>query len=661
MRISTITSLGTAPLASASLEPWAFEPLPLGALRLEGDGLAGHLHEFYDYVAHEPWLGGFPYWYNGLVPLAYHLDDDRLKEQVHSATQYVIDHQQEDGWLGVETGTQRNFWARHMLCLGMIQLAEANSTWEEPIVDSLHKFSKLMNSMLANNYTGYLYHEGDEFDEGEVQWGRWLYEKHPSNQKNILLENMRYLHDAALKWESFYNDQAYFGQGFDKALGTLPDNLTEENFPFEHGVNVGQGFKAAGVTYRFTRNESLITTAKNGVGWTMFYHGSASGTVLADERLQGLMPFSGSELCTVVETMYSLAYLYQSLGDADYAERAELAAFNALPAMLTPDWWARQYVAQPNQPFGTRLNDDSVYWNVNAISQTFGLEINYPCCTVNHGQGYPKFTSSLYARVGDNGLAHIMLSPSSLRTHLKGDNTVHIACDTGYPFLDQLSYTINSTSAFDFYVRVPGWANTTSSIQVDDGPPAALSPNSKSGLHKLSIPRGHHNITYTLDSSIKAQPRANNTIAVYKGALLYAIEVTYNTTSGLAKPYNQPNGPEFPSKYPPAKARDYELHNTSAWNVAIDPSTLKYVAPTIKNASELANPIFAPGAPPASISAKGCLIDWPLYKNSTPGYAPLTEGRKCLGGIRDVRLIPYGASKLHMAEIPIISLGNTGS
>lgn len=74
-------------------------------MELMASGLAGHEHDFYHYVNQSPWLGGdqeysslnkaFPYWFNGLVPLAYRLDDDRLKSQVQQSIDYVIEHQQE--------------------------------------------------------------------------------------------------------------------------------------------------------------------------------------------------------------------------------------------------------------------------------------------------------------------------------------------------------------------------------------------------------------------------------------------------------------------------------------------------------------------------------------------------------------------------------------
>jgi hypothetical protein len=170
--------------------PLTFTPFPLGSIEpsgwlkdqlvLEANGLAGHLHDFYSYVASSTWLGGdqeysqlregFPYWFNGLVPLAYTLNDSRLLDQVHSAADYVLAHQQDDGWLGPEKGNERNFWGRMPFLLGLMQLAEADEDYESRVVDALWKFNALMNSMLRDNYTGYHYHDGDTVGQGDEQW-----------------------------------------------------------------------------------------------------------------------------------------------------------------------------------------------------------------------------------------------------------------------------------------------------------------------------------------------------------------------------------------------------------------------------------------------------------------------------------------------------------
>ena len=75
--------------------------------------------------------------------------------------------------------------------------------------------------------------------------------------------------------------------------------------------------------------------------------------------------------------------------------------------------------------------------------------------------------------------------------------------------------------------------------------------------------------------------------------------------------------------------------------------------------ADLPTPIFASGAPPMYMTAKGCLIDWPMnadFNNSVPGAPIPLAQRVCLGDAYDVKLVPYGSAKLRMTELPTISL-----
>ncbi|RAH82390.1 hypothetical protein BO86DRAFT_429272 [Aspergillus japonicus CBS 114.51] len=659
------------------MEPFLFNTFAPGAIRptgwlqdqiqLSADGLGGNLMEFYRYVQRSTWLGGeyeyselhesSPYWFNYIVPLAWSLDDDALKSQARYYLDYVLDHQANDGWIGPETTRQtRGIWARSLLFFGLTQYAEADPTQEERIVDAMHKFVVLVHSMLSDHFTGLIENKtlGDNFDPYGFGLSRthelpislmWLYDNHPRNNSQIILEAIELMFEGGRvggrDWTTFF------------VPGVFPTGGTGYTASgFTHGVNLAEGLRYPTVLHRLNGNTSLLAQTLTAVNLTATYQTSLSGSIVGDEHIGGLSPQRGSELCMAVESMFSYAFLYRFHGVNDFADRAERAAFNALPVGVSPDWWSRQYVTQTNAVWAKNLTENPFY-NVNSYSLTYGLEPNFPCCTVNHPQGYPKFVTSSYVRKGDKDIAHVLLGPTTLTTIILGKN-VEIICDTKYPFSEDLTYTITSDISFSFAVRIPEWVSGVATAQVgsSSNKKQSLSPDSN-GLHYFSIGLGTTTIHVSLPMAIDIVPR-NQSVAIYHGPLLYALAIEYNETSHL--PLNWSSQLPLESGEVVPKARDHYLLPTSNWQFAIDPSTALFHRERSSNA--LANPIFAKDAPPVSISVDAYRVNWPTTLDAAalpPIHPPVNAADRTT-----IKLIPFGAAKLHIAQFPVADISAAG-
>ena len=105
----------------ATLLPPAFPKLPASAitptgwlakqLQVQLAGLAGHLQLFWEDVADSVFIGGthdspqfnherFAYWFRGSVTMGYLTQDAAFSYTVYNYTNYLIEHQRDDGWLG---------------------------------------------------------------------------------------------------------------------------------------------------------------------------------------------------------------------------------------------------------------------------------------------------------------------------------------------------------------------------------------------------------------------------------------------------------------------------------------------------------------------------------------------------------------------------------
>ena len=185
----------------------------------------------------------------------------------------------------------------------------------------------------------------------------------------------------------------------------------------KHVVNTAMAAKAAALSWRLDQRPADRAFATRMLEILDRHHGQVTGMFTGDECLAGRNPLQGTELCSVVEFLYSLEHLFSVFGDPAFADRLERVAFNALPATFAPDMWSHQYDQQVNQVQCT-VNPDHLWTTNGPESNLYGLEPNFGCCTANMHQGWPKFVAHLWMKTPDEGLVAAAWAPSEARLQL---------------------------------------------------------------------------------------------------------------------------------------------------------------------------------------------------------------------------------------------------
>ncbi|KAJ7512670.1 hypothetical protein B0H11DRAFT_3400 [Mycena galericulata] len=695
--LSYISLVGS--VSAASLQPPLYQKVSTGAVKplgwalnqaqIQADGLAGHLRDFDSYVNGSIWVEGgsieysemhesAPYWFNGMVALAFQLQDQRIMGQVSNFLDWTLDHQGDDGWIGPEpfvanATLPRLVWPRYLVLMGLIQYAEADPTQAPRILDAMHRFLALANTIWKTNQQGDP-SLGFQYNYQYVRWEelvyslQWLVDTDPRDAEDQLIETMQLARNSGFSWKNDWFTPEIFPQEADTTFSMQT-----------HGVNTGEALKSEALAYRFTNDPTDKQNTIDRLDMLYTYHGRASGTFSADEHYAGLNPSRGTELCAVVEQIFSLALIYQMFGNNTVADRAEKIAYNALPGGILYDWSAHQYDQQVNQIWAQVM--DPPPWGDNSPnSNVYGFEPNYPCCTVNHPQGYPKFWShAFFTDPSANAVIHAFLGPFSFTGTLANSNDVSITVDTLYPFGTSLTYTISAAKAFSLKIRVPTFAqnSTASTIAVNSAKATTLSPDAFS-LHTVDVKAGKTVLKVNLNAPLEVEVRSSGAVAITRGALNYVVEITNNDTvtpglrSAQAIPDVERLFPDAPPQYltpvrpaPTITTRlivptQYDNHThdntllpTSEWSLAIDPSTLVI---DDKSATTESTPYYAwaPGSSPVTMTATACKIEWGLTLGTAS--APPTSPNTCIGEHFTVKLVPFGAAKLRLGEIPVMSV-----
>ncbi|QRV99016.1 glycoside hydrolase family 127 protein [Ceratobasidium sp. AG-Ba] len=639
-----------------TLAPPVYVPLKLGEikpsgwlrdqLQIQADGLGGHMHEFYPLIKDGSWTGkgnvnysnlneAGSYWFNGVVFHAYTLDYPPLKSAVRDFLDHVIETQWEDGWIGPETDDEwqpRWLWGRYPYLLGAFGMAEAEPELADKIVNSTMRFVQLANAMLKEGRGIQDWTRGTRWQDFALAL-QWLHEwlvGHGRGSPEVLAllhDTMVRIKAVSIDWRSVFSEELF------------PKEAVNEWRIYWHGVNLAEGLKGMAVSYRFNKDKSELSDAIAAWNRIYKYHGRPSGIFAADEFLAGLDSVRGTELCLVVNLLPRGSYLYQVTGESSVAERVERQTYNALPATITGDMWAHQYVQQQNQ-IAARNMTPNPFPSDGPEANVFGLEPDYPCCAVNHMQGFPKFVAAAFvANTERTALVQVYQGPFEVNTMLADGNRVHILVNTSYPFADTVEIRINATKPFNYYLRVPKWA-LEDGITVKDASFGDVGVAIESQHAKFSVVSGISTFRVLYKPSIRIERLPRSTVALHRGPLLYAYDIpkTVRVTN------------RHPNEH---RAVDLQMLPNGPWQYAIDPSTVRYH----QTSGQLSSPVFDRGGSPATLTVTACLVEWGIAGKTFADAPPRKP--ECIGPLETITLVPYGSTRLRISEFPVMKNNRT--
>ncbi|MCB0628760.1 MAG: glycoside hydrolase family 127 protein [Lewinella sp.] len=655
--------------------------LPLGNIQARGwlqtqlqnmqNGLTGKLDSVYPEVvgARNGWLGGDgdgwergPYWIDGLLPLAYLLDDDQLKQKAQQWVEWTLKNQTDEGYIGpvpfakappaepgLQRGNRKDWWPK-MVMLKVLQ-QYYSATQDERVIDCLTRYFRYQLQELPNRPLDHLTLWANRRGGDNLQVVYWLYN---ITGDDFLLELGDLIYEQTFPWTKVFTNEENYQDPvtpwhyarikrypFDEAEINA---LTISKTAGFHCVNVAQGLKQPIIYYQRDQDGHYVDAVKKALKDLKKYHGQPQGMYGGDEPLHGNNPVQGIEFCSVAEEMFSLESVLQITGDLAFADQLERIVYNALPTQATDDFTVRQYFQAANQVELSNKLETSFETNHHGGTDfVFGTLTGYPCCTTNMHQSWPKYVQNLYYATPDRGVAALLYAPSSVHLLVADGRELQIEEETGFPFREEVNFTLtlDGDADFPFHMRVPSWcSNPAITINgtiwegpIEDGL-AVIRRTWKNGdVLQLKLPMQTTTSIWHEFSQ-----------AVERGPLVYALKIRG----------------EYRMKDLKDRFRAFrEVYPLDDWNYGLlakelaDPAANIQVVERSWDGSYPWNLDKAP----IELKIKGMKIpDWKLT-NGAP-YFPAFWGRYSGDPqpIEEITLVPYGCTTLRITEFPVYDL-----
>ena len=610
------------------------------------------------------WEAG-PYYVNGLIPLAYLLNDTRLIAECQNWINTMIAHRTD--WFANVSGD--DMWASSIAWQCLRSWFEA--TGERP--QDTANFYTLTRNYLNLINTG-------AWGSGTWAWARgnenflalqWWHRRTRASNVPAIAQSVK---NATCNWTPIFNTMTSGSNDLRNPQGWYMQG---------HVVNLAMAIKFGAAYWPFASATAADSQAAvNAYGKMCRYHGQIPGNFSGDESLAGLKAWHGTETCGIVESMYSLENMIEMFGRVDWADGLEYLAYNHLPGHMTADGWNRQYHGQINQAL---VSSAARSWMSSNVDANLYANFNtlFRCCTCNMHQGWPKFVINSWMATQDNGMAAVVYAPTTITARVGSGATaatVTINETTEYPFKSTVTFTIQSISAatdFPLVVRVPMWGQGTSITAAGATITGSGTPTNLNAGQWVTITKTWNagdQVTVYLPFKIRAEKWyqngtysgttetfSNPAMVICRGPLAFGMRVT-STWSKLLQ-YTNCMG-----------ACRWQIVSDGRWNYAlcVDTTNADSLDRSFQVVERSINARFPwasmgemcydsasnahtawTGDVPVYLRAKAKRVAaWGLSNNSAgdPPASPMTS----LGSVtmEDIQLIPIGSGRLRTAAFP---------
>ncbi len=423
--------------------------------RTAADGITGHLDERAAVYA-EGYKGtsfkalgvgpngtGWPleqcaYWLDGLVRLAYILDDEVLIKKAQSRLDLVVDGVLEGGesfvyWQpkDILDGAFNNWAHSHM---GRALVAYYKATGDERILEALVKV-----------YTEYPLPEFQAtfFNvNGMVNVDPMLETYRLSGNKKILDNALASIQRPIFK--------------------KVIDEWHSKNITPGHAVIFYEDIRVPAMLYLWTGDSKLLETSLNALEWNDENYLLPMGLCSSEEYHAGIGSTRNVETCNVGAGSWTYHWMLRITGQGRFADRMERIFFNAGPAPISRDFQTMSYYQSPN-----RLNlsvpdaKDEPSHPGPGCYEFSQIGNSVLCCVGYCNRILPTYIANMWMATEDDGLVATLYGPCSVQSTVAGGVPVTVDCVTNYPFDTKIEMTVKpeKQTSFPLYLRVPQWCD----------------------------------------------------------------------------------------------------------------------------------------------------------------------------------------------------------